>query len=234
MICPEEGVLVEQELDRVLTQYRESPHLLGMMRTYLGHVEDVLRVICGIPDYFDIETAVGDQLTLLGKRLGWPRCHCVCDVSPVFGFDCGPSFGIEVVGFCEGGSWINCREVGDSDICLDDDEVYRSFLKARRYELLGLYDIHSLQEALRQIWGPDAVAIESVAGRVVLAPRRVLTAEELKQVPLVFRVVPIAPGIKGEIDFGSSPIFGFGTGWGGFCEGAEWLCPENPHIYDCI
>ena len=33
----------------------------------------------------------------------------------------------------------------------------------------------------------------------------------------------------------TGPIFGFGTGWQGFCNvpDAEWLCPTDPHAYDC-
>lgn len=233
--CPEQGSLVEIEIDRILTQYRESPHLISMLRTYLGHAEDVARIICSIPSFFDLDTAVGDQLTLLGKRLGWPRCHCTCEVAPVVGFDCGPSFGIEIVGFCEGGTWINCNEVGDGEICFDDDEVYRGFLRARRYQILGLYDIQSLQDALKFIWGDAATAVESNGGRVVLSPTRDLTPQELKEVPLVFRVMPIAPGVKGllYLNNGTNLIAGFGDGWGGLCENAEWMCPIDPHAYSC-
>jgi hypothetical protein len=226
-------VLVEAEINRIATEYRESPRLLGLMRSYLAQIEEVAQVVCGIPSYFDILTAVGDQLTILGKRLGWPRCHCVCDVAPVVGFDCDPSFGFQIVGFCGGGTWIDCNEVGNSEICLDDDAVYRGYLLARRYQMLGLYDIASLQNALRHVWGSTAMVAESGLGRVVLAPGRYLTAQETLEVPLVVRVMPIAPGIRAEVHLGEGLIAGFGTGWGGFCEAANWLCPVAPHAYDC-
>jgi hypothetical protein len=233
--CPAPGDLVEAEINKVATQYREAGKFLAYMRVVLGEVEGAIRATCAIPDFFDLDTAVGDQLTLLGKRMGWPRCHCVCDVAPVFGFDCGPNpLGIPIVGFCEGGTWADCDEVGNGEICLSDDEVYRGFLRARRYQMLGLYDIASLQAALRHVWGPAANVANTGAGKVVIAPGRPLTAVETSQLPLVVRVMPIAPGIKAKLFLGGDdPIFGFGEGWGGFCADAQWLCETDPNAYAC-
>src|ERR1700754_4525413 len=105
MTCVDQTTFVEAGVDRVLTQYRESPKLLHTMRTYLGQAWQVSQAICNLPNYFSLDTAVGDQLTIIGKWMGFPRCHCVCDVQPVFGFSCGPSTDTRpIVGFCEDGS----------------------------------------------------------------------------------------------------------------------------------
>lgn len=233
--CPDVGVLVEAEIDRIATQYRESPNLLGMIRAYLGQVEHAIRVTCAIPSYFDLETAVGDQLTLLGKRLGFPRCHCICTIAPVFGFACDGDYDgpYEIVGFCEGGTWLGCRDTGTSTVCLDDDDVYRSVLKVRRFQALGLYDIASLQAAVETLWGDDATVHSLGGGVVAVAPGRALTAYEELILPIVFRAIPFAPGIRPKISRAIGPIFGFGTGWAGFCENAEWLCPEEVAVYTC-
>lgn len=233
--CPAPGELVEAEINKVATQYREASKFLDYMRACMGEVETALRATCAIPSFFDLDTAVGDQLTLLGKRLGWPRCHCVCDVAPVFGFDCGPNpLGIPIVGFCEGGTWADCDEVGQGEICLSDDEVYRGYLRARRYQLLNLYDIGSLQAALRHVWGPTANVAHSGIGRVVLSPGRALTVDEVRQIPLAVRVSPVAPGIRATLFLGGDdPIFGFGEGWAGFCEDSQWLCEVEANAYAC-
>jgi len=234
--CPDDMGLVEPQIDKVLTQYRESPKLLGLLRIYLREVEQAFQSICALPEQFDLDTAVGDQLTLIGKRLGWPRCHCVCVVPPVFGFDCpgsGQSW-FPISGFCEPATWINCNEVGAGEICLNDDDLYRRFLKARRYQMLGLYDVASLTAAIQEMWGPTASVADSGGGEVVLSPGRTLTPDETMIVPLAFRVFPIAPGIRPRIHFSQGgSVFGFGDGWGGLCEDAEWLCPSDPHVYDC-
>jgi hypothetical protein len=225
---------VEPQINLVATEYRESTNLIAFARTILKQVDEVARSVHAIPFYFDLDTAVGDQLTIIGKQLGWPRCHCVCDVSPIFGFDCGPNpLAIPIVGFCQGGMWLDCSAAGNSQLCLNDDEVYRGYLRARRYQMLGLYDIASLQAALRHIWGDQAFVADAGHGEVVLAPGRDLLTDELRELPLAIRVLPIAPGITPLVHFGDAPIFGFGSGWKGLCENAVWLCRFDVHAYDC-
>lgn len=217
--CTTPGVEVDKRLDRVLTQYRESPNLLFYIRTLLTKIEEAYASVCDLPDHFEIDSAVGDQLTLIGKRLGWPRCHCVCDVTPVIGFACeGVDPGMPIVGFCESGTWLSCASFGTSDVCIDDDEIYRGFLRARMYQTLALYDLASLTAALQALWGPTATVMNAANGRVVFAPGRVLTSIEQVYLKLVPRVLPVALGITQRFHFGiSETIAGFGTGWGGFC-----------------
>jgi hypothetical protein len=223
--CPLPSVLVENEINRVLTQYRESPNFLYITRTLLGMVAEVLGQICTIPAYFDLYDAVGHQLTLLGQRLGWPREHCVCSTQPVFGFDCDPEhleteeLSRPIAGFCDTlATWEDCGPFGSSTITLQDDETYRKFLFVRRYQMLGLYDIDSLTEALQIFFGPTAMVLDAGNGRVVLAPGRDLTADEIALLSLYPRVLPIAPGIKAKFHFDTVPVFGFGEGWLGFCQ----------------
>lgn len=233
--CVEPGALVGQEIEKVATEYREATKFLALIRAYLGETEAVARAACLIPQYFDLDSAGGDQLTVIGKWLGLQRCHCICEAPKVFGFKCGPFASSDrIAGFCEPGStWEGCPPLGASDICITDDEVFRGFVKARRYQVLGLYDIASLQASACHLWGEGATVISSRVGRVTLAPGRVLSDFEMMLVPVAFRVLPIAPGIKGTIHYGTGPIFGFGEGWGGFCESAEFICPADPLTYTC-
>lgn len=222
MTCPDKEAMVEAEIDRVLTQYRESPKLLHLIRTYLRQAADAYLSICAIPTFFDLDNAVGDQLTKLGQRLGWPRCHCVCTVQPIYGFECeNVSTIFPIVDFCDpNGMWEDCGPFGTSDLCLTDDETYRKFLKVRRYQMLSLYDLQSLEEAIAIFWGSTARVIDAGAGRVVVAPGRELDSTERALLQIYPRVLPIAPGIRLRFHFGPTRVFGFGEGWGGFCE--EW------------
>lgn len=229
------GDLIEPEINKVATQYREATKFLAMVRALLDGTESAARHLYALPGYFDIDMAVGDQLTIIGKWLGFPRCHCVCEAPAVFGFDC-ESYGgaFTVAGFCAPGStWLGCPPLGNSTICVDDDDAYRAILKARRYQMLGLYDIASLQAAIRHVWGPTAQVADTSIGSVILAPGRELTSFETELLPIAFRAFPVAPGVQALVHLGAGPIFGFGEGWGGFCEEAEFLCRADPLTYTC-
>jgi hypothetical protein len=232
--CPEIGALVEAEIEKVATQYRESTRLISYMRAVLGEIESAALATCAIPSKFDLVTAVGDQLSLIGKRMGFPRTHCVCAPQPVFGFSCpGDIYLRPIVGFCEDGTWIDCNADGYGDLTISDDEGYRAHLMARRYQMLGLYDEESLIEAMRSVWGATAWAPAAGFGEVVLSPGRALSAAETSMLSITLRVLPIAPGIRMSLWLGDADIFGFGDGWGGFCTTAQFLCPIEIDPYSC-
>lgn len=213
---------VEERIDRVLTQYRESPKLLALMRTYLRQVEIVEQSICDLPFYFSLDNAVGDQLSLIGKRLGFPRTQCVCEVQPVFGFDCAtatPLFDLQILGFCTDASWLDCTDVGVSEISVNEDGLYRKLLQVRVLQHLALFDLANLKAAVKILWGPTARVIDRGRGRVVVAPGRALTPSEETVVQLYPRVLPVGLGIRVRFHFGPTTVFGFGDGWGGFCDG---------------
>jgi Protein of unknown function (DUF2612) len=221
MTCVDAEELVESGINRVLTQYRESPKLLHMIRTYMRKVAEVHAAICDLPSYFDLQTAVGDQLTLIGKRMGFPRCHCVCDVQPVYGFVCeGVPTERPLIGPCEIGSWDGCGEDGISEICIDDDDTYRRLLVSRSYQMQSRYSLADLTVALQRIYGSQAAVLDAGHGRVVLAPFRDLTDAETAILQIIPRVLPIAPGVVSRWHFGTRIVAGFGEGWGAACE--EW------------
>lgn len=230
----EASAIIETEIARFTTQYREATRLLGYARACLTQVAHAAAVICDIPRHFDLDTAVGEQLTFIGERMGFPRCHCVCAQRRVFGWsDCPPDPRYVIGGFCDDVTFIDCANAGGDEVCLVDDEVYRRFLKARCYDILGLFDIESLTQAARLIWGDAAWVVDSGLGSVTVATGRVLSLEEERQLQIAARVLPIPLGINLKLHRGGSNIFGFGVGWGGFCDGSVWLCPETVDPYAC-
>jgi hypothetical protein len=238
--CPSVNALVEAELSKVATQYREAARLIGYMRAAMGEVEAAARAVCAIPEAFDLDTAVGEQLTFIGKRMGFPRCHCACVSPPLYGFTtdgsgnaANPLFTLR--GPCEPATWLTCGEVGDGTICIDDDEAYRGHLRARRYQMLGLFDIQSLSMAVRHIWGDAAWIARVAAGEVTLAPGRALTDDETTRLPVTLRVLPIAPGMTISMWLSTLPVLGFGAGWAGPCDvpAGQMLCPVVIDPYGC-
>lgn len=222
MTCREPEIRVEERIDKIATQYRESPKLLGLIRNYLRQTAEAADVACRLIEYFDIDTAVGDQLTILGKALGWPRCHCRGQRRPVFGFECEDECGpptVPIRGFCEA-DW-DCGDGPDYvEFCFTDDELYRGFLKARIVTLTGDYTRSGLTAAAREVFGENAAIYDERPGVVSIATGRLLTNTEIAIAHLYEQVLPIAPGIRLAIWHGDGPAFGFGEGWGGFCDGA--------------
>lgn len=233
MTCPDDFQMVDERIDRILTQYRESPKLLHMFKTYLRQAESAAQSLCEISSTFNLETSTDDQLTILGKRLGWPRCHCICDTQPVFGFECGELIDIyPITGFCDDSvTWGNCGEFGTGDICINDDEIYRKFLKVRVYQIEKRYSVKSLNEALKVLWGDQASMLTAGQGKVIVTPGRELSDAEIALLQLYPRVLPIAPGIEVLFHFGPSNVFGFGEGWGEFCnEGVTEVLPLHTDL----
>jgi len=263
--CYDIEAAIDARLDNIATQYREAPQFLHLIRTYAREAGQITEALCSLPSFFDLDTAVGEQLTFIGRRMGWGRCHCVCNITPVFGFECEgvPSENL-LGGFCdEAVTWEDCGPFGSSELCINDDEVYRSFLKVRRYQFLALYDLESLTQAVRTFWGDTAMVLDAGYGRVVIAPGRPLEAHENLLLQLYPRVLPIAPGLRVRFHFGDIRVFGFGEGWGEFCEDAvehnlqtgeleelitegsveistgpqgtdaEWMCEIDVKPYDC-
>jgi len=81
---------IEARIDRIATQYRESPNLIALMRSYMEEFGLAAEAMVEIASAFDLETKGGDQLTIIGKWLGWPRHHPNGQLATFFGFDSAP------------------------------------------------------------------------------------------------------------------------------------------------
>jgi hypothetical protein len=217
--CTTVDKFVSENDDEILTQYRESPNLLAILRVYLRHAARMTIDACQIIDHFDLsnDATVGDQLTIIGKALGWPRCHCAGQKRPVFGFECGDCSDVTPIGgFCEA-EWDCGPEY--IEFCFTDDDLYRGFLRARAVTLQSGYSRANLTRAARAVFGSAAVIYEERAGIVGIATGRRLSGIEISIAHLYEQVLPIPAGHRLEIWQSDGPPFGFGDGWGGFCDG---------------
>lgn len=188
----DDNTRINDKLSLVLTQYRESPNLLGMMAAYLKQVIEVQDAIAEIPSKFDLDTAVGDQLTIIGRWLGFPRGHNVPSAAPIHGFICeGQTSPYNLSGFCEGGTWLGCPGSSSFEVFIDDDELYRRFLYVRRYQLLGHNDYRSFVICIKILFG--AASSYTQTGRVIdVSPGRTLTSYEQTFLRVFERVLPRA------------------------------------------
>jgi len=192
LIGAEPDTRKEDLIDRIITQYRESPNLIGMMNTLNQQVCDVQDAVALIPEKFDIDTAVGDQLSIIGRWLGFPRCHNVVSAIPVFGFVCaGETSQYNLRGFCQNAVWVNCGDVATFEVCINDDEFYRRFLYVRRYQLLGMNDYKTFNLCIQILFGDDATYTQ-VGKAITVNTGRSLTEVEVDFQQVFARVLPRA------------------------------------------
>lgn len=227
---------IKERLDRLLTQYRESPNLIETIRSQLIEVERASDALAAIPASLQLDTATGDQLTILGKRLGWPRKHCICTTTPVFGFEEGYTGPFEIAGLGdENSNWAAYEDGGIADFVIADDEIYRKFLKVRILQSLGRFDLDTLRAAVTTIWADAWVPAYDGRG-VVIAPMQ--SGLDVSLLQLWPRVLPVSVGVPVYYHLGTSrDIFGFGCGWAGLAsegddvqiatEGGDELATES-------
>lgn len=230
----DKAAMEEERINRVLTQYRESPNLLGLIRAVLSELADVAERGDAIQSAFNIDTSIGDQLTMIGKWLGWPRTHCQGSRAKVFGFACEDddcSVGYPVLGFCEGARFA-CDGAQFEEHTFEDDELYRRYLKARAVAINSAqtndYTRESLVAAATAMFGEECVIVKEGRAEIILCLTRFFTPDELQILHLAEHVLPIAPGVKLTWAHCDGAIFGFGAGWGEMCTSSFYKIITDP------
>jgi len=188
----------ESRLDLLATQYRESPNLKALIGVYLDAAGELTPAICETFDR-DIDTAIGDQLTQLGKILGWDRVQCGGVRPRVFGFECVDDCStntITIGGFCDPWLGEDCNaETLFGEFTFSDDELYRRFLKSLILKYDNDFRRSTLREAVEILFGSAATIYNETAGTVEIYAGRALSLDEQAVAHLIKQVLPIAPGV---------------------------------------
>jgi len=220
----DKSALVDERISRVLTQYRESPNLLGMIEAYLSVMAGVMERADAIPTAFDLETSTGDQLTKIGQWLGFPRAHPSGSRVRPFGFERPslPSVTYPAAGLCDS------RFIGPTSKfeakTFSDDAEYRKFLTARAVSvdaaMTRRYTRDVLSDAATALFGDDVLIVRDGGGEVTLCLTRYFTASEMDTLHLAAEVMPLPLGVRILWAHSNGTPFGSGTGWGDFCTSA--------------
>lgn len=218
----DKAALADARLSRVLTQYRESPNLLGLIEAYLLELAEVIERADAIPAAFDIDASTGDQLTLIGKWMGFPRVHPRGQRVRAFGFarDDRPALTYPVAGFCD--SRFICEGSDFEAKTFTDDAEYRRFLKARTVSvnaaLSNRYSRDVLTEAASALFGGDEVlVVREGGGEITLCLTRFYTDDEMRLLHMATQVLPLPLGVTVYWAHSDGVPFGAGAGWGEFC-----------------
>jgi Protein of unknown function (DUF2612) len=232
--CPQPLDWVTQEIDKIITQYREAYKFKALTKNHLKQIEEAAVYACGISQYFNIETAECDQLTMLGRLLGFSRFQCKGLQRPRFKWStCNPLAALCVCSACDecayeqGTGWCEgyWGDIYDPfEFTCGDDELYRRFLFCRIIQRGKKFTKGNLVKALNLLYDTDeAMVISSQGGVIRVAICRPLTQFERRAWHMYRAVLPVGLGVRTEIldQKTTAKPFGFGTGWGEWCVG-EW------------
>lgn len=210
--------LVDERMARIATQYRESPNLRALIETYIDTLVAPANAICEMT-VFDIDTATGSSLTIIGNAMGWPRIHVAGQRPLVFGFECPDDCfnnAAYIGGFCD--SWDCDTTPAYSSFEFTDDELYRGFLKSLVIRYDNDFSRTAVVEAAQALFGDGAGLLTETNGVVNVFTGRQVTTVERSIAHLYAQVVPVAHGVGfGLYETTNGSPFGFGDGWGEFC-----------------
>lgn len=206
---------IDAYMARLITQYKHSENLKFFIRTRLEAINTAMEAFPD-PTKIDVDTNTGELLTLVGKILGFGRIHTVTKDPAIFGFDEDDVY--KIVGFDEGGEWLDLADFGQTGLVISDDEYYRKFLKVRQVYLLGKRDVEAVEKCARILWGDDAGVLDSGNGRTVIATGRELTESEKQFWQIYAKIFPVPLGTRAVFHEGDMRVLGFGLGWGEFDE----------------
>ncbi|NTA27387.1 DUF2612 domain-containing protein [Allorhizobium ampelinum] len=102
---------------------RTKEKFTAMLEALLEPMADLQSFLSELPEQFDVETAVGTQLDVIGEWVGWSRYVTYPVAGVYFTLD------DDVLGF-DKGMWKGPYD-SDTGITRLDDETYRLFLKAK-------------------------------------------------------------------------------------------------------
>jgi hypothetical protein len=238
--CPQPLDWVNEELAKIITQYREAYKFHELLKNHLKHIEAPAILACSLMQTFDVETAVCEQLTFLGRLLGFPRYQCKGLQKPRFAFGfCNP-----LTDICACPSCNECDVEPEQGFCFgymgdvydpfefkcSDDELYRRFLLCRIIQRTKKFKKDALLQALMLLFDvTDPIIISSERGRVRVSINRPLTPFEKKAWHMYRAVLPVGLGVRVEIlvQNDTNRPFGFGAGWGELCHSSfstgQWL-----------
>ncbi len=160
--------IIEQYVDLLIIQYSQKPKARALIRLF---VEQVLSsgVLLDVRDGYDLETAVGKQLDVLGKYIGIGRFYRKQILENYFAlidFDEVDSPPPEKIGLADysdfetkEGRMLQFSNILSSTLALNDDD-YRFILKLKIIQNYSDHSHQSIDEALYAFFGSD-VYVES-------------------------------------------------------------------------
>lgn len=117
------SVTVEQYLDLITSQFREQPKFTAMISSDVGVPVQVQELLAAMIPLFDVDTAAGDQLDIIGLWVGISRDVRIPIPGVYFSWDADYTLGWEY------GTWQPSNE--PTEVTVLPDDAYRTLIRAK-------------------------------------------------------------------------------------------------------
>ena len=189
------------------SEHNQKPNFVASVTASVQPFADALAVLSTFPKLFDIDTAVGSQLDVVGQWIGASRELAIPLTGVYFAFDTAG------VGFDQG-TWLGPFDSTTSLTSLPDDS-YRTFLRAKIANNQWDGTIPSAYEFLDPVFPGDQVVIQDYQDMTMLVG--VIGSASLNAVTTALLengyldVKPMGVRINGYVtpSVPGSPLFGF-------------------------
>ena len=153
--------------DRLILQYRDKPRARAMVALAIKQmIADA--ILLDIQNAFDLDTAYGEQLTILGKYIGVPRYYQTALSPDYYGFkdyDTGEPQNNNGMrdydgGFNESVLWLS-YETGNTQTAYIPDTIYRTLLKLQVDLNKNDSTIQNIQKYLLKFFGESVYLVDN-------------------------------------------------------------------------
>lgn len=111
-------------IEKIASQYENSQLFKKWINVYLNEANNVCGAVCQFVDFFDIDSASGKWLDVIGRIVGMPRLAIDSTKLDIFGFDGDiTNFGFDVGVFTDG-----VYGTGNVD---SSDLIYKRMIRAK-------------------------------------------------------------------------------------------------------
>lgn len=158
-----------QFLSQQITQYDIS----DFFNVVLPQINELQQVFQDLLDLRQLDTAIGDQLDIIGRIVGQERLYLQDASQGFYGFSDVPGY----IGFydIEGGIWLNSAT--DGLVPIDDDE-YRTLIYGKIFKNFSNFTLTQIELLAQKLFDPNAFALELAPLVTCVVFSRPLTDEE--------------------------------------------------------
>ena len=191
--------------DLITSQHRDKPKFRALVELLTQHFADCQVIAQSIPRVFDIDTAVGVQLDVVGQWAGVSRLVPVPIDGVYFTFDIGPGFDV--------GLMKSEYDSGDGLTSLPDD-YYRQVIKAKITANHWDGSLQGMEAIVGMIFQGDGYNV-SVIDNQDMSVTILMLAADPNKIPLgilksgMINIKPTGVDIKKKKKSSNTPVFCF-------------------------